>query len=118
MTAAAPSGVVTFLFTDVEGSTRRWEADADAMRVALVAHDEVLLHAIEAQGVSHAITACAATSPSGGSPSRSGESWLANRSTPMVVNPSTSERCCEAQVDTSFARPADGRRSSCLTCTL
>ena len=29
MTAAAPSGVVTFLFTDVEGSTRRWEADAD-----------------------------------------------------------------------------------------
>ena len=32
MTAAAPSGVVTFLFTDVEGSTRRWEADADGMR--------------------------------------------------------------------------------------
>ena len=30
MKAAAPSGVVTFLFTDVEGSTRRWEADADA----------------------------------------------------------------------------------------
>jgi class 3 adenylate cyclase len=25
----ASSGVVTFLFTDVEGSTRRWEADAD-----------------------------------------------------------------------------------------
>ena len=33
--AAAPSGVVTFLFTDVEGSTRRWEADADGMRAAL-----------------------------------------------------------------------------------
>ena len=42
MTAAAPSGVVTFLFTDIEGSTRRWEADADAMRAALMAHDEVL----------------------------------------------------------------------------
>ena len=27
--APAPSGVVTFLFTDVEGSTRRWEVDAD-----------------------------------------------------------------------------------------
>ena len=48
MTAAAPSGVVTFLFTDVEGSTRRWEADADAMRAALAAHDEVLRTAIEA----------------------------------------------------------------------
>jgi hypothetical protein len=32
MTAAAPSGVVTFLFTDVEGSTRRWEADADGIQ--------------------------------------------------------------------------------------
>ena len=37
--AAAPSGVVTFLFTDVEGSTRRWENDADAMRTALAAHE-------------------------------------------------------------------------------
>jgi class 3 adenylate cyclase len=46
-TAAAPSGVVTFLFTDVEGSTRRWETDADGMRVALAAHDEVLRNAIE-----------------------------------------------------------------------
>jgi FAD/FMN-containing dehydrogenase len=35
--AAAPSGVVTFLFTDVEGSTRRWESDADGMRAALAA---------------------------------------------------------------------------------
>ena len=49
-TAAAPSGVVTFLFTDVEGSTRRWENDAEAMRVALVAHDNMLREAIEAHG--------------------------------------------------------------------
>jgi class 3 adenylate cyclase len=40
--------VVTFLFTDVEGSTRRWEADADGMRAALAAHDKVLRTAIEA----------------------------------------------------------------------
>jgi predicted ATPase len=41
---------VTFLFTDVEGSTRRWEADADEMRAALTAHDEVLRDAIKAHG--------------------------------------------------------------------
>jgi len=41
---------VTFLFTDVEGSTRRWEADAEGMRPALAAHDEVLRKAIEAHG--------------------------------------------------------------------
>nr|WP_231995804.1 adenylate/guanylate cyclase domain-containing protein [Mycobacterium sp. 852002-51163_SCH5372311] len=49
-TANAPSGVVTFLFTDIEGSTSRWEADADGMRAALAAHDEVLRSAIEAHG--------------------------------------------------------------------
>jgi class 3 adenylate cyclase len=43
-----PSGVVTFLFTDIEGSTRRWELDAAAMRAALLAHDDVLRTAIEA----------------------------------------------------------------------
>jgi predicted ATPase len=41
---------VTFLFTDVEGSTRRWEADPDGMRAALAAHDEVLRGAIAAHG--------------------------------------------------------------------
>ena len=46
----APSGVVTFLFTDIEGSTRRWESDATDMRVALAAHDKVLRSAIEANG--------------------------------------------------------------------
>ena len=40
--------VLTFLFTDIEGSTRRWEADADAMRVALEAHNKVLRDAVEA----------------------------------------------------------------------
>jgi predicted ATPase/class 3 adenylate cyclase len=42
-----PSGVVTFLFTDIEGSTRRWEADAEVMRAALSKHDQVLQTAIE-----------------------------------------------------------------------
>jgi class 3 adenylate cyclase len=50
MTAAAQSGVVTFLFTDVEGSTRRWENDADEMRAAMATHDNMLREAIEAHG--------------------------------------------------------------------
>ena len=50
MTTTLPSGVVTFLFTDIEGSTRRWEADPEAMRAALATHDEVLRSAIEARG--------------------------------------------------------------------
>ena len=50
MAVGPPSGVVTFLFTDIEGSTRRWEADAGAMRAALAAHDEVLGTAIEGHG--------------------------------------------------------------------
>ncbi len=38
--------VLTFLFTDIEGSTRRWEADPDVMRVALEAHNKVLREAV------------------------------------------------------------------------
>jgi len=40
--------VVTFLFTDIEGSTRRWEADPDAMRVALEIHNQILRDAVDA----------------------------------------------------------------------
>jgi class 3 adenylate cyclase len=47
---ALPSGIVTFLFTDIEGSTRRWEADPEVMRAALAIHDEVVRTAIEAVG--------------------------------------------------------------------
>jgi class 3 adenylate cyclase len=38
----APSGTVTFLFTDIEGSTRLWQADETAMRSALSRHDQLL----------------------------------------------------------------------------
>jgi predicted ATPase/class 3 adenylate cyclase len=45
-----PSGTVTFLFTDIEGSTRRWEQGPQAMRSALADHDDVLRLAVEDQG--------------------------------------------------------------------
>jgi class 3 adenylate cyclase len=41
---------VTFLFNDMEGSTRRWEEDPDAMGRAVAKHDEVVRGAIEANG--------------------------------------------------------------------
>jgi predicted ATPase/class 3 adenylate cyclase len=37
-----PSGTVTFLFTDLEGSTRLWEEYPDEMRGGLARHDEIL----------------------------------------------------------------------------
>src|SRR5271169_888251 len=44
--AELPSGTVTFLFTDLEGSTRLWEQHPDAMRSALALHDAVVHGAI------------------------------------------------------------------------
>jgi predicted ATPase len=44
----AKSRLLTFLFTDIEGSTRRWEADADAMRLALEIHSHVPREAVRA----------------------------------------------------------------------
>src|SRR5947207_611881 len=40
-------GVVTFLFTDIEGSTRLWEQEPERMRLALARHDAILRAAIE-----------------------------------------------------------------------
>jgi class 3 adenylate cyclase len=37
-----PSGTVTFLFTDVEGSSRLWEEHPEAMRGALARHDAIV----------------------------------------------------------------------------
>ena len=42
-----PTGTVTFLFTDIEGSTTLWEQYPAAMQVALARHDALLRHAIE-----------------------------------------------------------------------
>ena len=44
--AELPSGTVTFLYTDSEGSTRRWEQQPLAMRVAVARHDALMPHAV------------------------------------------------------------------------
>src|SRR6516162_8054452 len=46
--SALPTGTVTFLFTDVEGSSRLWEQYPEAMKAALARHDELLREAVEA----------------------------------------------------------------------
>src|SRR3989441_4718004 len=42
-----PSSTVTFLFTDIEGSTKLWEQHPEAMRVALARHDALAAAVIE-----------------------------------------------------------------------
>jgi class 3 adenylate cyclase len=44
-----PTGTVTFLFSDIEGSTRLWEQQPQAMRVALTRHDAVLAEVVAAE---------------------------------------------------------------------
>jgi DNA-binding SARP family transcriptional activator len=43
---ALPAGVITFLLTDVEGSTALWEAHGETMRTALARHDEIISRAV------------------------------------------------------------------------
>jgi predicted ATPase/class 3 adenylate cyclase len=46
-----PSGVVTFMFSDIEGSTRLWESDPAGMRRSLARHDEMFRdHVADAGG--------------------------------------------------------------------
>ncbi len=45
-----PSGTLTFLFTDVEGSTRLWQADEEVMREAVARHDALLMRAVVEAG--------------------------------------------------------------------
>ncbi|PZR62178.1 MAG: hypothetical protein DLM53_06835 [Candidatus Eremiobacter antarcticus] len=44
--AALPTGTVTFLFSDIEGSTQRWESNRPAMQEALRRHDKLMNEAI------------------------------------------------------------------------
>src|SRR5438093_183253 len=64
-----PGGTVTFLFTDIEGSTRLWEEQPDTMRLTLARHDALLRAAIETNGghvfktIGDAFCAAFATAP-------------------------------------------------------
>ncbi len=67
--ADLPTGTVTFLFTDIEGSTAMWERDEAAMRAALARHDEIMHGAVAEHGgcvfktIGDAFCAAFATAP-------------------------------------------------------
>lgn len=42
-----PVGTLTFLLTDLEGSTRTWESQTSSMREAMVKHDAIVYAAVE-----------------------------------------------------------------------
>ncbi len=48
MNGSLPTGTITFLFTDIEGSTNLWEREPQAMKTALERHDTILRAAIAA----------------------------------------------------------------------
>ncbi|HET9344026.1 MAG TPA: adenylate/guanylate cyclase domain-containing protein [Candidatus Eremiobacteraceae bacterium] len=47
---AMPTGTVTFLFSDIEGSTQRWERHQDAMRTAVARHEQIVNEAVTRHG--------------------------------------------------------------------
>jgi predicted ATPase/class 3 adenylate cyclase/DNA-binding CsgD family transcriptional regulator len=48
--SSPPTGTVTFLFTDIQGSTKLWEHNVPAMQSALARHNQILQNVIEARG--------------------------------------------------------------------
>jgi class 3 adenylate cyclase len=42
-----PEGIITFLMTDIEGSSRMWERDAEAARRSLLLHDILVDSGVE-----------------------------------------------------------------------
>src|SRR5262249_53381000 len=69
MEAMLPTGTVTFLFTDIEGSAQLWQAHPDVMPAALARHHAILRDAIEShrghvfQIIGDAFCAAFATAP-------------------------------------------------------
>ena len=75
-----PTGTITFLFTDIEGSTRLWEEKAEAMKPVLARHDAILRKAVESnQGYLVKSTAMVATLPSRLQRMHSRPRWKPNR---------------------------------------
>ena len=87
-----PRGTVAFLFTDLEGSTRLWEAHAEAMRAAYARHDAVLRTAVAAYG---------------------GVVYKVIGDALQAAFPSAAEAVGAARTRNAVCAPSRGRRSGC-----
>jgi predicted ATPase/class 3 adenylate cyclase len=115
---AIPSGTVTLLFTDVQGSTRLWEAEPELMAVALRRHDEILRSEIEAAGgyvfktVGDAFCATFSTAPAAliavlaAQQSLGAQSWPTSR--PILVRMGLHTGVCEER-DSDYFGPVVNR---------
>jgi predicted ATPase/class 3 adenylate cyclase len=89
--AELPSGTVTFLFTDIEGSTALWERDQVAMRLAVDRHLTLLRAATERSGgalfkvVGDAVQAAFPTAPDAVSAALDSQRKLCNESWPAGI---------------------------------
>jgi len=120
---SAPSGTVTLLFTDVEGSTRLWDAERDVMAAALRRHDEILRDAIEQAGgyvfktVGDSFCAAFSAARAGldaalaAQQNLTAESWPTSR--PIVVRMALHAGVCEER-DGDYFGPAVNRAARLL----
>src|SRR3712207_4804206 len=105
-----PSGTVTFLFTDIEGSTALWERDPSAMATAVARHLTLLRAATEAHNgvlfkvVGDAVQAAFPTAPDAVAAALDAQRTLHNESWPEGVGPVR----VRMALHTAAATPQDG----------
>ncbi|MDF3018508.1 MAG: adenylate/guanylate cyclase protein, partial [Thermomicrobiales bacterium] len=105
-----PSGTVTFLFTDIEGSTALWERDQVAMATAVARHLTLLRAATEAHNgvmfkvVGDAVQASFPTAPDGVAAALDAQRTLCSESWPESVTPLR----VRMALHTAAATPQDG----------
>ena len=116
-TDPVPSGTVTLLFTDVQGSTRLWESEPEPMAAALRRHDEILRTAIEESGgfvfktVGDSFCAAFATAPAALRAVLAARGLLAQRwptSRPILVRMGVHTGACEER-DNDYFGPVVNR---------
>jgi predicted ATPase/class 3 adenylate cyclase len=105
-----PSGTVTFLFTDIEGSTALWERDREGMATAVERHLEVLRAAIETREgvlfkvVGDAVQAAFPTAPDAAAAALEAQRTLRQEKWPEGIGPVR----VRMALHTAAATPQDG----------